>query len=81
MQNEIKEKVVLLNNKGELNVKGYSKMMNFIYNRENVKSFPLKLKEWNFYQFIFDHYSLQITLGHVSYMTSASATLINLLTH
>ena len=56
-------------------------MMNFIYNRENVKSFPLKLKEWNFYQFIFDHYSLQITLGHVSYMTSASATLINLLTH
>ena len=41
MQNEIKEKVDLLNDKGELNVKGYSKMMNFIYNRENVKSFPL----------------------------------------
>ena len=78
MQNEIKEKTLLLNKKGELNQKGYAKMMNFIYNRENVKSFPLKLKEWNFYQFLFDSYSLQITLGHVSYMTSASATLINL---
>jgi hypothetical protein len=52
--------------------------MNFIYNKENVKSKPFKLKEWNFYQFIKDNYSLQLTIGHVSYACSINATLIDL---
>lgn len=78
MQNEIKDKVFLLNKRGELNNPGYSKRMNFIYNRENVKSFPLKLKEWNFYQFIKDKYVLQLTIGHVSYMCNIAVTLINI---
>lgn len=78
MNHEIKEKTPLLDGHGRLIEKGYATKMNFIYNREKVKSFPLKLKEWNFYQFIKDHYSLQLTLGHVSYMCSVSAALINL---
>lgn len=78
MQNQITDKVLLLNNKGHLTHKGYATKMNFIYNKENVKSFPLKLKEWNFYQFIKDKYSLQLTIGHVSYACSINATLINL---
>ena len=49
MQNQILDKVLLLNNKGHLTHKGYATKMNFIYNKENVKSFPIKLKEWNFY--------------------------------
>ena len=48
MQKQITNKVELLNKKGHLNEKGYATKMNFIYNRENVKSFPFKLKEWNF---------------------------------
>lgn len=78
MEHEVKEKTILLDEHGQLTEKGYATKMNFIYNREKVKSFPLKLKEWNFYQFIKDHYSLQLTLGHVSYMCSVSATLIDL---
>ena len=78
MNHEVKEKTVLLDERGRLIEKGYATKMNFIYNRENVKSFPLKLKEWNFYQFIKDHYSLQLTLGHVSYMCSVCAALIDL---
>ena len=61
MQNQIVEKTKLLDKKGNLIQKGYATKMNFIYNKENVKSFPLKLKEWNFYQFIKDTYSLQLT--------------------
>ena len=80
MQQEITEKTLLLNKKGELNKKGYAKRMNFIYNRENVKKFPLKLKEWNFYQFRNDKYIIQLTIGHVSYMTSVSGTLFDLKT-
>ena len=56
MQNKIEEKTLLLNKKGHLNQKGYATKMNFIYNKENVKSKPFKLKEWNFYQFIKDNY-------------------------
>ena len=80
MQNQIVEKTKLLDKKGHLIQKGYATKMNFIYNKENVKSFPLKLKEWNFYQFIKDTYSLQLTIGHVSYACSINATLIDLLT-
>ena len=78
MQNKIEEKTILLNRKGHLNQKGYATKMNFIYNKENVKSKPFKLKEWNFYQFIKDTYSLQLTIGHVSYASSINATLIDL---
>lgn len=78
MQNQIVNKIKLLDNKGRLNQKGYATKMNFIYNRECVKSFPFKLKEWNFYQFIKDTYSLQLTIGHVSYASSINATLIDL---
>ncbi len=78
MQKELNSKIELLNSKGELNFKGYAKKMNFIYNRDKVKYFPLKLKEWNFYQFISSKYVIQLTIGHVSYMCSVTATLINL---
>ncbi|MBQ8624570.1 MAG: DUF2804 domain-containing protein [Agathobacter sp.] len=78
MNHEVKTKKPLLDKQGHLVEKGYAKCMHFIYNREYVKSFPLKLKEWNFYQFQKDHYVLQFTIGHVSYMGQACVTLINL---
>lgn len=78
MQHEITAPTPLLDKNGHLAVKGYSKRMNFVYNREKAKDFPLKLKEWNFYQIQKDHYVLQLTLGHVSYMCSVAATLIDL---
>lgn len=78
MQHEIKRKTPLLDTDGSLLVRGYATKMNVIYNREKAKGFPIKLKEWNFYQIQKDHYSLQLTLGHVSYMCSVSAILIDL---
>ena len=78
MDHEIKRKIPVLTAKGQLSEPGYATRMNFVYNRENVKCFPIWLKEWNFYQIQKDHYSLQLTLGHVSYMCSVSATLIDL---
>lgn len=78
MKYEITEKTPLLDRKGHLAAKGYARKMNIVYNREKVQSLPMKLKEWNFYQFTKDHYSLQLTIGHVSYMCSVSAALIDL---
>lgn len=78
MQQEITSPTSLLDDNGHLAAKGYARKMNFIYNRDKVKAFPLKLKEWNFYQIQKDHFVLQLTLGHVSYMCSVAATLMDL---
>ena len=78
MQNEIIQACDLLNANGDLAVKGYAKKMNIRYNREQAKQFPMPLKEWNFYQIQKDHLVLQLTLGHVSYICSIAATLMDL---
>lgn len=80
MQNEITKLTPLLAPDGTLAVKGYATKMHIQYNREYAKAFPFKLKEWNFYQIQKGHYVLQLTLGHVSYMCSVSATLMDLKT-
>ncbi len=79
-QKEILQKTPLLNHKGHLNVAGYAKTMQFSYNRGEARSFPLKLKEWNFYQFVYQDYVLQMTIGHVSYVASITVTLLNIKT-
>ena len=78
MQKQITEKCVLLNKNGTLAVKGYATKMNIEYNRKYAKSFPCKLKEWIFYQFVKDHYAVQLTIGHLTYVCSVTATVIDL---
>ncbi len=78
MNHEITTMTNLLNDAGHLNEKGYAKKMHFVYNRECAKRFPLKLKEWNFYQFQSSNYILQLTIGHVSYMGQMAVGLIDL---
>ncbi len=78
MNHEITAKTELLTNHGELNIKGYAKKMNFIYNKICARSCPFKLKEWNFYQFQSGRYVLQCTLGHLSYIGQMAVTLMDL---
>ena len=78
MNHEIKEKAILLKENGQLNAMGFATHMNFIYNKECAKAGPMPLKEWNFYQFHFEHYALQLTLGHLTYIGQMAATLIDL---
>ena len=70
----------LLDKHKKLQIHGYSFRYNVNYNKEVLNKRSLKLKEWNFYQFIFDDYSLQITAGHLSYIANVSCNLINLKT-
>ena len=78
MNHEIKKKTKLLKTNGQLAEAGYATRMNFIYNRENAKLGPMPLKEWNFYQFQYDHYVLQMTLGHLSYIGQMAVTLMDI---
>ncbi len=76
--NEITSKQKLLNKNGTLANPGYAKHMLYAYDRSKVKCAPLRLKEWDFYQIHFGHIALQITMGHISFASSVSATLIDL---
>ena len=78
MQREITERTVLLDKKGRLDKPGWARRMYYVYNREQAKATPINLKEWNFYQFIKDRWVVQLTIGHVSYACSVTATLLNL---
>lgn len=69
----------LLDSHGRIVARGYSRHMNFDYDKQRVRT--LRLKEWDFYQIHFDgRYVLQLTLGHVSYAMQVGATLIDLAT-
>ncbi len=76
--NEITSSQRLLNKNGVLANPGYAKHMFYTYNPKQAKTSPLRLKEWDFYQIHFGHTVLQITMGHISYASSISATVIDL---
>ena len=78
MQTQITEKTVLLDDRGRVARPGWASRMNYVYNREKVRKDPVNLKEWNFYQFIKDRWVVQLTIGHVSYACSVTATLLDL---
>lgn len=80
MQHEIVEGGNLLSEDGSLLQKGYSTQSMLTYNRENIKAKPWQIKEWDFYQISNDHYCMQLTIGHVSYAGSISATLFEFAT-
>ena len=78
MQNELTARAALLDENGALLRRGWARHMAFDYDARAVKASPFSLKEWDFYQISDDDTVLQLTIGHVSYMASVSATLLDL---
>ena len=78
MQNEITKRTLLLDKRGRIAQSGWSRRMNYVYNRERAHINPVNLKEWNFYQFIKDHIVVQLTIGHLSYAHNAAVTVLDL---
>ncbi|MDD3171576.1 MAG: DUF2804 domain-containing protein [Bacilli bacterium] len=78
-QIEIKEKIDLLNDDGSLQKAGFARHLYFNYDSSKIKR-KLRIKEWDFYQIINDDYCLQMNIGHITYISSVSATLFNLKT-
>ncbi len=78
MQREITKKTTLLDPQGRIAEPGWARSMQYTYNREAAHRRPVRLKEWDFYQIQLEPYVLQLTLGHVSYMCSVSATLMDI---
>ena len=73
---EIKEELDLHNDKGELNIAGYSKEMLLKYDRNRIKASKLKIKEWDYYLVYNQDYVIALTVADNSYMGLLSASVI-----
>ena len=78
MNTEIKEKVKLLNEKGELAHPGYSTSLIQEYNRNDIKAKKFKIKEWDYYLIYNGNYAVALTIDDNSYMGLVSASFVNL---
>ena len=77
MQREILEKGKLLDANGNLTEKGFARKYLLEYNRENVKTSTLKIKEWDYYYIGNDDYALCLTVADMGYIGALSATVID----
>ena len=77
MQNEIVQAGPLLDSKGALVQKGYSKKMLLEYDRSSIKANSMRIKEWDYYLIYNQMHALALTIADNSYMGLDSVTLID----
>ena len=65
-QTEITEKTKLLDSSGAVATPGWARADHYVYNRENIRANPARIKEWDFYQFEDRRYTIQITFADIS---------------
>lgn len=68
MQFEITERAPLLDADGNLRQPGYAKKLLPIYRRTDIKANRLRIKEWDYYLVMNDHFGLALTIADNSYM-------------
>lgn len=68
MQYEITERAPLLNEHGDLRQAGYAKKLLPVYRRADIKANALRIKEWDYYLVMNDHFGLALTIADNSYM-------------
>ncbi len=77
MQKEITEKINLLDSGGVISTPGWARRPFWLYNRENIKASPLRLKEWDYYCVLNDSGGIALTLSDMGYLGFASITVFD----
>lgn len=77
MQREITKAVALLDAKGNVLEPGYAKKALFKYDRNAIKAKPIRIKEWDYYCILNDHFGLALTIADNAYMGLDSITLFD----
>ena len=77
MNNEIKTRVPLLDEAGNIAYAGYAKSMLFDYDRKAIKAGKLRIKEWDYYLIYNQKYAIALTVADNSYMGLISASFID----
>ena len=77
MQREITKAVDLLDAKGNVLEPGYAKKALFKYDRNAIKAKGIRIKEWDYYCVLNDHFGLALTIADNAYMGLDSITLFD----
>ena len=77
MQKEIINSTNLLDKDGNICVRGYAKKNIIHYNKENLKTNKLLLKEWDYYYIGNDSYGLALTIADNGYMGLLSISFLD----
>ena len=77
MQREITKAVDLLDAKGNVLEPGYAKKALFKYDRNANKVKPIRIKEWDYYCVLNEHFGLALTIADNAYMGLDSITLFD----
>ncbi len=67
----------LLDNKGQLAEAGYATSLVREYRRADIKSSPLRIKEWDYYLIYNDRFAIALTMDDNAYMSMLSASFID----
>jgi len=76
-QHEITRSAPLLDENGNLREAGYARKLLPVYNRSDIKAGKLRIKEWDYYLVINDHYAVALTIADNSYMGLDSISFLN----
>ncbi|GKX27607.1 hypothetical protein SH1V18_00870 [Vallitalea longa] len=79
MQNEIIHSGELLNINGDLTQKGWAKELLLHYNRPNIRTSKLKIKEWDYYCILNEKFGVAFTIADNGYIGLISITLLDFL--
>src|SRR5450756_1784125 len=74
MQHELTTHVDLLNDRGELNEKGWARRLVATYNRERIAASWLRIKEWDYYCVLTPKYGVAMTISDIGYLANISVT-------
>lgn len=77
MQHEIMNAGPLLDNKGNLVEKGYSRNMLLEYDRSAIKAKKIRIKEWDYYLVYNEEYGICLTLDDNAYMSMESVSILD----
>jgi len=77
MQHEITRNTDLLDAKGNVLESGYAKKALFKYDRNAIKAKAIRIKEWDYYCVLNDHFGLALTIADNAYMGLDSITLFD----
>lgn len=77
MQHEITRPIPLLDGRGNLTEAGYAKRLLPVYDRARVRGGATRLKEWDYYLVMNDHFALALTIADNSYMGLDSISLLD----
>lgn len=77
MQHEITKAVDLLDAKGNVLEPGYAKKALYKYDRNAIKAKSIRIKEWDYYCVLNEHFGLALTIADNAYMGLDSITLFD----